>query len=84
MSVELEQHEHLVAERQQPLGSTRLFEFDAIGCNVDLRYARLGVQVSQHVPELRVNRRLATDELHRIERALLCEQITDVAAKGLQ
>jgi hypothetical protein len=81
--VELQQHQHLVAERQQPLSGTGLRELDAVASDIDLGDARLGVQQGEHLPELRVNRRLAADELYRVERAFLFEQVADVLAKGV-
>jgi hypothetical protein len=40
VSIELQQHQHLVAEWQQLFGGPRLFELDAVRRDVDLRNAR--------------------------------------------
>jgi hypothetical protein len=45
-----------------------------------MRGSRAGVQ---HLPELRMNGRLAADELHRIEGAFLLQQVGDVLAERL-
>jgi hypothetical protein len=73
-AVELQQHQQLRTIAREALRHAGLVEFDAVGGQVDLRDTRLGEEEVQHLPELRMQRRLSSGDLHRIKAALQLHQ----------
>jgi hypothetical protein len=79
--VELQEHQYLVAKGQQPIRHPRFLELDAVGRDVDLLHAHVGVKKGQHFPELRMQGGLAANELNGLEVALEGKKSVDVSAE---
>ena len=83
-AVELQQHQHAIAQRRQPCGKTGLVEQQAVGGQVDLADAVLRAQPLQHLPELRVQAGFAAGDLHGVEPALERDQRRHVLPERLE